>query len=581
MGVLERQWWASVLGSLVAAAVMVVGPIVFLQQVLPDAAYLGESPTPDFLIAGVLAIVMFLFCLVLASAAVRGRRRARLRTEALHGNLDVMPVSLLVADARKAPDVSREPLVLSWRTNMTQRYNSAFVFLHLALFLGFILALAWVALIIEFVKDVTHVQEESLLLAGLLVGTVVYGLLMGILIRFLPTLYGKPFGLAASDDGIAYRTVFGRESLIRWEEMKLLEVEQYGWSSVASIREFSLYAEGAGHVATWTDRSPTLNSEFVPSGMSQAEMTVRLQALLHLINARTGLVPRTFSKALWTAEPQSAVSRGKAQDVGGGKGKPSRSREDAVASAVLAGITLALAAAVVFVPMSSLFILNIAVASSLIILAFILLVYALWLTFRRGTPDSPVLPAISFSDTPEIVYTLSFGRPLRHRLLMAILGLLMVVDVVPVLLIIVPSVRNVVLHVMAAKDSTASDPGAILPFVVAIYGVLGIMLFIAAFLPIKWTVRADRSALSQSSSMRYNSSIPWESIERITARVRRGKVVAYTVVGDVGRTSIFWYAEPSVVRHGAPTDGSTPMAPDQLAALVVLRSGKDIEAVRA
>lgn len=592
MGFLERHWWVSVLGSLVAVAVMIVGPVVFLQQVLPAAAYLGESPTPDFLLAGALGVAAFVLCLMLTNAAVRGRRRAQLRTEALRGNLDVMSVSLLVADAEKAPNVSRDPLVLSWRESMMQRIHTAPVFLLAAVFIGFILVLAWVALIIDFSRDVTSLRGEWLLLAGLLLATPVYAALMVVLIRYLPTLFGKPFGLTASTEGIHYRTVFGREGFIRWEEMKLLEVEQYGLQSVAvERREFTLYGQSTRQVVAWKDNPPTSRSEFVPNGISQAEMTVRLQALLHLINAHTSLAPRTFSKALRPKEVQSAATQGQANALHGGTNKSSPSDENAGIGvlALGAGITLAIAAAAMLVPMSSLFIVNIAVALSLTILAVILLAYALWSVVRRvrrlRTSQIPVLPPIArntpFPDTPDSIYSLSFGWPLRHRLVLAIFGLLMLVDVAPVILIVVSSALHGTFPLIISYGSMAPNLGVVLSLTVGIYGIAGILLLAVAFWPIKWTVRADRSALSFGSGMNSSNAIPWELVERISAQMPRDEVVKYIVVGDAGRTRIMWFAEPFGVRILPPIDGTSPIAPDQLAALAAQRSGKDIEAVWA
>lgn len=586
MSFLEQHWWIGVIGSVVSAAAMVIAPIVALQQLLPLDIELGNSLTQDYLLAGGFAALFFVLVLMFASFVVRGRRRAHLRADALRGNLAVMPLSLLPADAQKAPDVSLDPLVLSWRAGMIQSAHSALVFLLAAVFWGFILVLVWAGLIINYSKFFAIVQEQWLPLAGTFVATPIYAALMVVLIRYLPTLFGKPFGITAASEGIHYRTVFGREGFIRWEELKLLEVEQYGLQSFAvERREFSLYGQNARQVVDWKDNPPTSRSAFVPNGMSQAEMTVRLQALFHLIKARTGLVPRTFSKALRSKEVRSATSQEQTQNVDERTKKSPQSRENAVTGVILAGITLAVAAAVILVPMSNLFVLSLTVVSSLGMVALILIIYAMRLVFQQHrTLQSPIVPPTRdvtfFSDVPESVYALSFGRPLRHRLAQAILGLLLIVNITPVLLTVMRSLFHVALP-MSAIDSTASNPGGLLPFVVALYGVLGIMLLIAAFWPIKWTVRATRSALSLSSSMKHSTTLPWESIEQITARVRRGEVVAYTVVGDAGRTSITWFAEPSTLRVALPIDGTTPIAPDQLAALAAQRTGKHIEMVQA
>lgn len=595
MSFLERHWWIGLVGSLIAAAAMVIAPIVVLQQLLPLDIELGNSLTKDFLLAGAFATILFVSLLMLASFTVRGRYRARLRAEALRGNLAVMPVSTLTVDASKAPDVSVVPLVLSWKANAMSRFGQAPLSILKAVFPGFLLALFWILMIVALVKDPSafyaHLQqlfaEQWYMLLGILLATVGYAALIVVLIRLLPTQFGKPFGVTASSEGIHYRTEFGREGFISWEEMKLLEVEPLGLPiMMASLREYKLYGANAGQVAIWRNHLP-IGGEYVPDGMSQAEMTVRLQVLLHLINARTGLAPRTFSKALRPKEVQSAATQGHAHALNGGPNKSSPSNENAGIGVLFlgAGITLALAVVVILFPISALFVLNIAVASSLIILALILIVYTLWVFFQqRRASNSPILPPIarvtSFPDTPESTYALSFGRPSRHRLVMSLLGLLMTIDIVPALLI-VPSVLNVFVHPLAARDSTARGPGGILLFAVAFYGILGIMLLIAAFWPVTWTVRATRSALSLTSSTKHSSALPWESIERITAKVRRGEVVTYTTIGDAGRTSILWFAEPSTLRTALPIDGTSPIAPDQLAALAAQRTGKDIEVVHA
>jgi hypothetical protein len=101
----------------------------------------------------------------------------------------------------------------------------------------------------------------------------------------------------ANSDGLWYYPRILKRRFFRWDEVRLLEVylpknEHY--------RAYRLY--GRDSIARWLELPP---SKWVSLGMSKAEFEQRHQALLDLIVARTGLLPRTLDEKL--AEDDSGV----------------------------------------------------------------------------------------------------------------------------------------------------------------------------------------------------------------------------------------------------------------------------------
>ncbi len=106
-------------------------------------------------------------------------------------------------------------------------------------------------------------------------------------------------GVTTTADGVRVMDPFGRRRFVPWAEAQLFEVA--ATSRYLSTRSYCLY--GAHGRATWQD-NPGSRSEFAPNGVSASEMAERLQLLVNLIAVRTGLLPRTFSKALRPRVPQ-------------------------------------------------------------------------------------------------------------------------------------------------------------------------------------------------------------------------------------------------------------------------------------
>jgi hypothetical protein len=111
---------------------------------------------------------------------------------------------------------------------------------------------------------------------------------------FLIPLRRSPFGIVADEEGIEERTRCGDRRRMRWEDARLLEVRKPQSDGLAI--EYILYRRHGA--IKWATDYPTLCGDTIPDGMTRQEMLGRERALVALIAARTGLVPRTFERTL-------------------------------------------------------------------------------------------------------------------------------------------------------------------------------------------------------------------------------------------------------------------------------------------
>jgi hypothetical protein len=152
---------------------------------------------------------------------------------------------------------------------------------------------------------------------------------------------------------------------------------------------------------------------------------------------------------------------------------------------------------------------------------------------------------------------------------------MLTIEIVPALLAIRPSPFLQVIGpgaVPRVNDGLAS----LLTVWLAFFGFVGVvMLYSVIFFP-NTVIRADTAGLHSRPTRRNSSFLPWASIEEIAARMRHGTVNDYVVRGDAGRVVINWSARRSLVVDETPSDGALPISPDELAALVVKRSGKPL-----
>jgi hypothetical protein len=564
-----RSWWIWSLAALLILAGAMAGPIILLSQMLPLARELGQPITSDLALAATFGGLCALGGVYLGVDSLKTRRRERLRRIALHGNLDAIPISRIVPDPDRAPNVSTEPLALAWRATKRMRYVQLPIQGIHALV---VVAVLWVSLagfgVVRFGDGQAPALGTNRLIAiaGLLAVGGILGAMLYVLGRFLPVFLGtRPIGVTASAEGIEQRTLFGNRRFLAWEDMRLLEVSSSGsGSSLLSVRNFKLY--GARSRIEWSER-PGGSRDFEPDGISTQEMTLRLRSMLDLINARTGLVPRTFTKALQVSKGEAAKEAG---DDSAGAWKVSL---NLLAFAVF---TLGVGAAVVVLPLSTFRALNVALAVSLAAMALVITFAVVWQIATRAMRRQETMPLVApIAAAPSlgasgVVYAVRYSISPWARLQLALWGVLLLPNLLPVLFVF-----DFQFAVAGAVPHLLGPWGIVLAFVLAIYGIGGLLLLVLAVRR-PYVFRADGQGIGTGAGG-HVTFLPWDGVERIVRRARGGRTIAYAVTGDTGRVRLVWQAQPSWSLAITQEPGTLPITPDELASLVARQSGKPIQ----
>lgn len=309
----DRCWWLQrvvgivlTIGSFIAAIYELIqahdaynvaqiassGPLD--TALLRDLAALLRNQAQEILLLGLAYVVFVVQGILLILKSFDAQRRLRRRLCAIEGDQEAMPLARIKVDASEAPELSSESLELLWRATpyrgriMTRLYTSIIVvfapFVMLCLYLAYCLATNTLPFGSGHLEPISPLERVGLLAVLLVVTALLLFLIMFIVSNF-PSERGRPYGVAASNDGLWYYPPVGKRRLLLWEEIRLLEVSKKG------DREYKLY--DGNTFARWLEQPP---SYWVSVGMSKEEFEQRHQALLNLVAARTHLLPRTFDK---------------------------------------------------------------------------------------------------------------------------------------------------------------------------------------------------------------------------------------------------------------------------------------------
>ncbi len=488
------------------------------------------------------------------------------RMAALQGDADVLPLAEIYPDPALAPDVARQPLELKWRIGMATRAVRV-----LLLGIQALLALATIGLsAFEIVAPFfppfqpPHPMSVTEIVVRVTVVLLLIGMIIALCVldaREVPFLFGRPFGVTATTSGIDAHTEFGSRIHMAWEEMRLLEVATGGKNAK---RRFSLYAQGKR--IDWTEYTSGLGAEYVPVGATATEMTLRQTALLSLIAARTGLVPRTLAKTL---ESKPAPAR------------QAKRSSNAIALLVFALISAGITAADILIPVTPFTWVNWLSAGSLGLVTLSLLVASLRTALTRSvlpahaTPPSVGAPSL---EAPGVVYLLAWKAPLRRRLLMSALGVCLAVNVVPGVWVLLQQIAIALpgYHPQILSDGSFTFMGRyMLAFVLDAFGVVGLVFVYMSTMGATTRIRADKNGLTMRVA-RNERLMPWSSVQDISWGAGRRGRFSYIVRGDVPTFPIYWFSDSQATDTTPPSDGAIPIGPDELAALVAARTGKPI-----
>lgn len=570
----DRFWWARLISGLAFCAAGVIGPYFVVNAIPWGGPFMTATQYALMLaVAGLLALACLGGGVALSSVPARGRHVRRLA--ALRGDASAMPPAAIHPDPSGAPDVADQSLELTWRESVGTQFVNWLLIATLVVvplpsagfsFFEIVAPVFWPSRPISLIEAILRIAGISVF-AALLIGLLI------LLVRVLPLLFGRPFGITASASGVDERTQLGTRVFLAWNEIRLLEVTK---GSAQWKRAFVLYAPGKS--INWTEYVSSIGgSPFVPVGATASEMTLRQAALLDLIAAQTGLTPRTFDKAM-QREPGS---------VPAAKREASRS-SGAIALLVVALIIPGFAAAEGFFPVTPYGWLNWASAGSLGLAALLTFIASVWtaLTTRplpaHAAPPSAGAPSL---EAPGVTYTFTWRTPGLRRLWFILVGLILVVNLASgaylllwmfylQITFIVPS-----LHPQLTGDPFPGIGQFFLAFFLIGFGMMGLALVYAGTIAATAQIQATKDGLSLVGGRR-ERLIPWPGVLDISWGRGAGGQTAYLVKSDVPTVQISWPAGIQTASELPPRDGALPIGPDELAALVAARTGKPISVRR-
>jgi hypothetical protein len=242
------------------------------------------------------------------------------RDQVRHSDRNALPESTIQPDATDVVDVAHEPLVLVWRLQEassgwpTSTANA--IFWRVAGGLSGWLVVSGALVVCS--RWFPALASSTLIPWGIVTVAVLGSVSTAVIARLFRAgqLTGNQLtSVEAIGDGIRFQPITGSVRLMRWEDMRLLEVEeqQYVHSGDTFVTRFyALYDRQQG-IISWVEWAAKEVRVPQPEGVSWDDRWALSRELVDVIYQRTGLVPRTFSKSLQRASadgPQAIPLRG-------------------------------------------------------------------------------------------------------------------------------------------------------------------------------------------------------------------------------------------------------------------------------
>jgi hypothetical protein len=545
----DRRWRQALGLALCIALVCIALAGYYLFVVAPMNVERGGSPfaglswsdawQPVFWIVVVLAIF---------SSALHARKRERLRQRAISGQPDAVPPSIIVPDPADALDVSAAPLPLAWRMLRTPHavlFSLALLVTLPAATLGSLFLLLWIG-----IRNAVLVLGVPIAL--LMVNLSVYALLMR---RRAP--HKRLERLVATHSGLVWQRTGRADVEMPWYDARLVEVwhERQG-RHAEPLQGYTLYSRLAR--IEWR----ALPAEWIaPEGVTYSELAHRQRQLLDVIAAKTGLMPRTFADDLKRPEPGARASRSGVILAFALLG--------AICVLVFAAL-LGLAVASLLLPITPLPVVNAITAASLAGVAVFLtglLVVAI-VTVRR---ERTAIAAFSLPGLPDEIAATTSAAGLGYKSGMwahaenIVCGLLLAWQIVPMCMAFV-----------SFTTYPASSPQSRVQALV----LSGFLLCVVVGAGLLWSglrnrstyVWADVEGLHKRDG-RHVHFLPWEAVQSVQVEMIAGKAASFEVRGAT--RAIGWPASDARILPPRDDDARA-LTPDELAAVVVERSGRTL-----
>lgn len=594
MPFLDRFWWFRLAG---AATLSYFAGLTLLSWA-PESYQFNEEfhRTQDSYLLFGLGVLFLLIAIGLGISAYYAQRRKWMRRCALKGDPSVMPLAKAEPDASKAPVHSAEPLEVVWRVAPKARRNArwgvAFVGVWMLIAVGLSVFVALIppeptsyeSYFITWPIAITNHQFMWYVLPFM---QLLYPLLLLALV--LPQALAFPTGISVSDDGMLWRTEWGRRRFLRWEDARVFEAGMRRLSD----RRYILYGKrGYVRLEDYTTivevSMPGAKSQptYEPDSVSQDEMTRRISATLNIIAARTGLPLRTpYISLRRKAQSGAPLVQPAAHAPSSTERRWPALLAFAITSILVGAGFIALGAVIILWPLSSAPILNMVGGVAYGVLGLLTILYgtvALPVIAARernvrSMPDyqERPLPAHLFTTSGEFyVYTLPRLRILTFYLV-SMFALIVIGSVAGVPAILeTAGAFGQALGNLGSTTSAPFDPftnglrfaGGVLAIVALLAGVSGIRLLRGSH---GWRrqTHVDATGLRVEWG-NVKLSMPWDVVETLTLTTRDGEPQFYRVTGAAGKFVFQWSARLQPTPSQDTTTEAYFISAAQLAALI-------------
>jgi len=533
------------MAGIVAAVLLVILTLWWLASLLglPQRFHLPAYSTIESC-----GIWPWLLCVSAATSLLPGSISARDRHErrirAIAGDRDAIPLARVTVRPEDAPAEADLPISFVERAPTNSRRaqiagNILLGFLFCLLW-GFFFALMAVLLwSINFPDDPLFFGALTSFLLAAFIALALY---------YVGRASGAhaACGVLADATGIRQLHRDGEGPLLCWEQARLLELSTDS-AGAAKNDLYTLYFSDA--TVRWRDYQLPAGTP-TKTNVSRAESDRQLRQLLALVAARTGLEPRTLVRQLQrtpTLSPQT----------------DNRFGMIVVFAFILAAglVLLATGVAAVVLPVTPNPVLNLYSFATLALSGGAVAAFVLrhW-GFAPAPPvhrerdyalpsPPPTLPGASYGFMSGI-------RP-SNRLRLILVGLALAANLVPATVsVLIPPVLHLLLHLAAT--------------VLLLVGIIGLFILGLALLLRPTRVWIDDAGLHERTG-RKRRELPWTAIEEVNLHLVDDQPESVEVRGESDQMAIVWLARDITWMPAHET--MHPVSPEELAALVVARSG--------
>lgn len=248
MAMLERRWWLRLIGALLAVTTALIFALWYFGSMLPNDRRTGVPAITDALLAfDITALLLGVAFHEVVKALLAHRRSERLTT-AIDGYQDALPLASVAAD--DVTSTAIDHVVASWphpRSAVVMEALFLLVFVGIVCFTGvwlaFIILLLLHAPVPEWLVTVIQWSRPSSPRRGTtptlhvpfateaLLGILLLGSPILIVLPLLPAAFAAiichPSRIEADAEGLTWHSVWGLRRLIRWRDVRLLEIATY------------------------------------------------------------------------------------------------------------------------------------------------------------------------------------------------------------------------------------------------------------------------------------------------------------------------------------------------------------------